>query len=735
MKPLSLRGVVTAIGASVALFTAISLPAGYFISGYSNLSHYLDFKAELNAAYLAKYINTHADAWQFQTVRIAELLSQTDSSGAPLRKRITDSAGKVVLEEGPVAAAPALTRVRSVIVAGSEAARVELQTSLRPLLAQAALVAVFGALLGLGIFATLRIFPLRVLDRTLEQLERSNRELAQTNRRFTAALAHMPLGLSMFDSEGRLVVSNERYTQMYDLPPELVKPGSPFYDIVKYRHSLDLLSDDPELYWERMQQHLRDGEPQMRVVNAGQGRSIAIVNTPIPDGGWISIHEDITDRLAAQAKISHMALHDGLTNLPNRLFFQEQMESRLGHLGRGQKFAVLCFDLDRFKSVNDTLGHAFGDRLLRQVAERMRKCLREGDTLARLGGDEFAILQSQVGHAEDASALAARLIDDIAVPFDLDGHQAAIGVSIGIAIAPVDGRQPEQLLKSADIALYRAKAEGKGTYRFFEPEMDRLMQARRELELDLRDAIAKEQFELHYQPLVNLKTETISGFEALLRWNHPVRGPVEPLAFIPLAEETSLIVPIGEWVLRTACTEAAKWPKELAVAVNLSAVQFRMRGLPHMVASALAHSGLSAHRLQLEITESVLLIENASTLETLHQLRALGVRISMDDFGTGYSSLSYLRSFPFDKIKIDGSFVHGLAQDPDSRAIVRAVASLGTSLGMVTTGEGVETREEVDFLRREGCTEAQGYFFGKAMTASEVKRTLARRKGTLSAVA
>jgi diguanylate cyclase (GGDEF)-like protein len=663
------------------------------------------------------------------------LLSQTDSSGAPLRKRITDSAGKVVLEEGPVAAAPALTRVRSVIVAGSEAARVELQTSLRPLLAQVALVAVFGALLGLGIFATLRIFPLRVLDRTLEQLERSNRELAQTNRRFTAALAHMPLGLSMFDSEGRMVVSNERYSQMYDLPPELAKPGSAFYDIVKYRHSLGLLSDDPELYWERMQQHLRDGEPQMRVVNAGQGRSIAIVNTPIPDGGWISIHEDITDRLAAQAKISHMALHDGLTNLPNRLFFQEQMESRLGHLGRDQKFAVLCFDLDRFKSVNDTLGHAFGDRLLRQVAERMRKCLREGDTLARLGGDEFAILQSQVDHAEDASALAARLIDDIAVPFDLDGHQAAIGVSIGIAIAPVDGRQPEQLLKSADIALYRAKAEGKGTYRFFEPEMDRLMQARRELELDLRDAIAKEQFELHYQPLVNLKTETISGFEALLRWNHPVRGSVAPLTFVPLAEETSLIVPIGEWVLRTACTEAAKWPKELAVAVNLSAVQFRMRGLPHMVASALAHSGLSAHRLQLEITESVLLVENASTLATLHQLRALGVRISMDDFGTGYSSLSYLRSFPFDKIKIDGSFVHGLAQDPDSRAIVRAVASLGASLGMVTTGEGVETREEVDFLRREGCTEAQGYFFGKAMTASDVKGALARRKGALSAVA
>ncbi|NWG26259.1 MAG: EAL domain-containing protein [Pseudorhodoplanes sp.] len=735
MKPLSLRGAVTVVGAVLAVLAAISLPTGYFFSGYSNLARHLDFKAELNAAYLAKYINAHSDVWRFQTVRIAELLSQTDSSGAAVRRRVLDSAGNVVLDEGGAVPAPALTRSQRVVVAGSDVARVELQTSLQPLLAQVALVGLFGALLGLGVFAALRIFPLRVLDRTMEQLERSNRELAQTNRRFTAALAHMPLGLSMFDSEGRLVVSNERYAQMYDLPPELVKPGSAFYDILKYRHALGVLNEDPGLYWERMQARLRVREPQMRVVNAGQGRSVAIVNTPIPDGGWISIHEDITDRLAAQAKISHMALHDGLTNLPNRLFFQEQMESRLSHLGRGQKFAVLCFDLDRFKSVNDTLGHAFGDRLLRQVAERMRKCLREGDTLARLGSDEFAILQSQVDHAEDASALAARLIDDLAVPFDLDGHQAAIGVSIGIAIAPVDGRQPEQLLKSADIALYRAKAEGKGTYRFFEPQMDRLMQARRELELDLREAIARDQFELHYQPLVNLKTETISGFEALLRWNHPQRGPIEPLAFIPLAEETALIVPIGEWALRTACKEAATWPKDLAVAVNLSAVQFRMRGLPHMVASALAHSGLAAHRLQLEITESVLLVENASTLATLHQLRALGVRISMDDFGTGYSSLSYLRSFPFDKIKIDGTFVRGLAHDPDSRAIVRAVAGLGASLGMATTGEGVETREEADFLRREGCTEAQGYFFGKAMTATEVKAALAGSKGALSAVA
>jgi predicted signal transduction protein with EAL and GGDEF domain len=355
--------------------------------------------------------------------------------------------------------------------------------------------------------------------------------------------------------------------------------------------------------------------------------------------------------------------------------------------------------------------------------------------LARLGGDEFAILQAHVAQAEDTSALAARLIEDIGLPFDLDGQQVSIGVSIGIAVAPGDAIEPDQLLKSADMALYRAKAEGRGTYRFFEPEMDRLMQARRALELDLRKAIVNSEFEIYYQPLINLQTEEICGFEALLRWNHPERGLIPPLDFIPLAEETTLIIPIGEWVIRKACEEAAKWPKEISVAINLSPAQFKARNLSQTVMSALAHSGLAADRLELEITESVLLADNASVLDTLHQLRSLGVRISMDDFGTGYSSLSYLRSFPFDKIKIDRSFVHDLYQQEDSRAIVRAVTGLGASLGMATTGEGVETREEVDYLRREGCTEAQGYFFSKAKPASEVYKMLAERNAAVKAVA
>ncbi|HTF64466.1 MAG TPA: EAL domain-containing protein [Edaphobacter sp.] len=734
MKPLSLRGVVTAIGASVALITAIALPAGYLASNYLNLSEHLDFKADLNSSYLAKYINSQDTMWRFQRVRLAELLSQTDGADTNFRKRVVDSSSKVVLVEGDVPGTPTLVSRRPITVAGSNVGHIEIEASLRPLLEDSALIASFSALLGLCIFFAIRIFPLRILDRTMGQLERSNRDLVQINGRFDTALNNMSHGLCMFDSEGRLVVKNQQYLQVYNLSPEVVKPECTFLDLLKHRAMRGYFNGDPDVHWAEMQDQMKTGKPATWVDEYGNGHAITVTSSPMPNGGWVVTHEDITEQRTVQAKISHMALHDALTNLPNRLFFREQIETRLGQLGRDEKFAVLCFDLDKFKSVNDTLGHAFGDELLRQVAERMGKCLRKGDTLARLGGDEFAIFQAHGGQAEDASALAVRLIGEIGAPFDLDGHQVVIGVSIGIAIAPRDATESDQLLKSADMALYRAKAEGRGTYRFFEPEMDRLMQARRALELDLRKAIVNNEFEVYYQPLINLQSEQICGFEALLRWNHPERGLIPPLDFIPLAEETTLIVPIGEWVIRNACDEAAKWPKEIRVAINLSPVQFQMRNLSQMVMSALAHSGLAAERLELEITESVLLVDNVATLEILHQLRSLGVRISMDDFGTGYSSLSYLRSFPFDKIKIDRSFVHDLQQNADSKAIVRAVTGLGASLGMATTGEGVETREEVDYLRREGCTEAQGYFFSAAKPASEVYNMLAERNA-VSAVA
>ncbi len=730
----SLKAVVSGIGAAVAIVTAVSLPAAYFVAGYGNLSQRIAYEAGLNASQLAKYINSHATLWQFQSVRISELLSQTDAPDANFMKRVVSTAGKTVIAEGNEPVVPTIKRSRSVIVSGTQVAEVELETSLRPLLQHSFLVALFSGLLGLGIYFALRIFPLRVLDRTLGELERSNGALAQTNARFKGALSHMSHGLSMYDSDGRLVVSNERFAAMYGVAPDAVEAGCTFQDLLKQRVTLGFFHDDTSMSGTELQEHLKLGETEAQLIPTSAGRSIAVISNALPTGGWVSTHEDVTEKLAAQAKISHMALHDALTGLANRVLLRQHIEEQLGQLRRDQKFAVLYLDLDRFKVVNDALGHSIGDTLLQEVAARLRKCLREGEMLARLGGDEFAIVQTRVDDAAGASALAARLIKEIEAPFDLNGHQVTIGVSLGIAVAPGDATEADELLRNADMALYRAKADGRNTYRFFESEMDRLMQARRTLELDLRKAIANSEFVLHYQPLINLQTDDVCGFEALVRWNHPTRGLVPPLEFIPLAEETGLIDPIGEWVLRTACLEAATWPKTIRIAVNLSPGQFK-RNICGTVVSALAHSRLEATRLELEITESVLLLDNAATLETLHQLRSLGVRISMDDFGTGYSSLSYLRSFPFDKIKIDRSFITDVVLNEDSKAIVRAITGLGAGLGMATTGEGVESKAEADYLRGEGCTEAQGYFFSKPKPASEIRMMLGQCGVGLSAVA
>jgi diguanylate cyclase (GGDEF)-like protein len=573
------------------------------------------------------------------------------------------------------------------------------------------------------------------LDRTLIALSAVNNQMLTHNIRFDTAINNMVQGLVMFDAAERIVVCNNRYIEMYGLSRDIVQPGCTLRELIRHRVETGLLQRDPEEYRAQLLSEMARGEPATRIVAAADGREILITIQPMRAGGWITTHEDVTERRRADARIAHMALHDALTNLPNRLFFRQEVEKRVARLGRGQILAVLCLDLDNFKEVNDTLGHPFGDKLLCRVGERLRGCLGEGDSVARLGGDEFAILHGRPQQDPDASALLQRIIDTIAAPYDLDGHQAVIGVSIGVSVAPADATDPDQLIKNADMALYRAKVEGRGKYRFFEPEMDTRLQARRVMEIDLRKAIANGEFELYYQPLVNLENDQISSFEALIRWNHPERGVILPDQFIPLAEETALIVPIGEWVLRRACQEAATWPGEVRVAVNLSPVQFRAPGVVETVVSALARSGLRSERLQVEITESVMLLNTESTLNTLHRLRALGVRISMDDFGTGYSSLSYLRSFPFDKIKIDRSFVHGLESNKESRAIIRAVIRLGLSLGMSTTVEGIETQEELDHMKREGCTEGQGFYFSKPCPAAEVRALLAQRDAKDRAVA
>jgi diguanylate cyclase (GGDEF)-like protein len=564
----------------------------------------------------------------------------------------------------------------------------------------------------------------------------SMQRLALEKLRLDTAINNISQGLVMFDAAERLVVCNDLYIEMYGLSREMVKPGSSFLEILRYRANVgDFLRREPEDYRAGHLAAMAQGTVTTLILQGLEGREVLVTTSPMASGGWVATHEDITERRRAEAKIAYMAQHDALTELPNRLRLYEQLGQTLLRSKRGEHVAVFCLDLDRFKDVNDAHGHPVGDLLLKSVADRLRQCIRDTDVVARLGGDEFAIMQAGASQPTEATSLASRLIEAIGAPYALGSHQVTVEVSIGIALAPGDGLEAEQLLKNADLALYRAKSDGRGLYRFFEPEMDARMQARRTLEMDLRKAIANGEFELLYQPLVDMKTEYVTGFEALIRWHHPERGMIPPLDFIAVAEDTGLIVPIGDWALRQACAEAATWPSDVKIAVNLSPIQFKSKGLLPSVISALAASGLSPNRLELEITESVLLQDGDATLAILHELRGLGIRISMDDFGTGYSSLSYLRKFPFDKIKIDQSFIFAMSDHNDSLAIVRAVIAMGSGLGIATTAEGVETPEQFKQLKLEGCTEVQGYLFSAPRPAAEVKGLLASINPTLRAIA
>jgi diguanylate cyclase (GGDEF)-like protein len=545
-------------------------------------------------------------------------------------------------------------------------------------------------------------------------------EILKHAARFEVALNSMSQGLCMFDTQGRLIVCNEQYAKMYALPDELTQPDATWRDIVAHRLNTfgyrDLDFEDVVAL-----HHATDLKKVETTTTRvlGDGRTILIRHRPIREGGWVATHEDITERQKAEERLSLMARHDALTNLPNRFLFQERMERAVAGLKAGQKFAVLCLDLDHFKEANDALGHAVGDTLLREVASRLNKCVLGSDTVARIGGDEFAIVQAGISGPEDASDLAQHLLDALTKPYEVDGHQINIGASIGIALAPRDESAGAPLLRLADIALYRAKSGGRQTYRFFETAMDSELQTRRRLQSDLRKALVDEEFEAYFQPIIDTRTRAIRSFEALARWRHPERGMVSPVEFIQLAEETDLIVPIGEWVLRRATQEAANWPSDVGVSVNLSASQFRSGDLVQTIRKALSDAGLSARRLELEITESVLLDRSSNNLATLHDIRSLGVKIAMDDFGTGYSSLSYLRSFPFDKIKIDQSFVQNIDQR-DAREIVRAIANLGQTLGMTTTAEGVETEDQLEKMIAYRCTEVQGFLFSGPVPGSDV---------------
>ncbi|MCA0423075.1 MAG: EAL domain-containing protein [Proteobacteria bacterium] len=562
-------------------------------------------------------------------------------------------------------------------------------------------------------------------------LKMRDNEMRTQNVRFDAALNNMSHGLCMAGADSRLIVCNNQFRQLFNIDQETARPGTAIAALMVRMGVALKLGESGTMGLMREHDAIVSARtPAAFTRDCPDGRSIAVHHQPMVDGGWVATYEDITERRKAEEQISHMAHHDALTGLPNRAYFLKHLEEALAKMRRGESnCAVLCLDLDRFKAVNDTLGHPVGDLLLKQVSQRLQAAVQKEDVVARFGGDEFAILKNCAVEHDALAQLGQLLVKSISTPFMLDGHEVSVGTSVGIAIGFQDGTSSEQLLKNADLALYHSKSEGRGNYHFFEARMDAKMQARRLVEMDLRRALPGNELELHYQPQVNLASNRITGFESLIRWRHAEKGMISPVEFVPIAEEVGLIIPIGEWVLREACTAALNWPADVRVAVNLSPVQFRDRNLVNVVRNVLAKTGLQARRLELEITETALVQDMDVTVGILHQFRDLGVRISLDDFGTGYSSLSYLRSFPFDKIKIDKSFVRDSSTRPDCLAIVKSVASLGQSLGMTTTAEGVETEEQLNLIRQMGCTDVQGYYYSRPLPRPEAEALLGRFNG------
>jgi diguanylate cyclase (GGDEF)-like protein len=574
---------------------------------------------------------------------------------------------------------------------------------------------------------SLMIEEVDTVNRNLEQLVANRsaelrareRDLQAQNVRFDIAINNMTQGLLLFDATGRLIVCNHSYIAMYALSPETVKPGISLRDLILHRREIGSFHGDVDEYCNALSRSMLEGRTSHQQTDTPDGRTIQIVNKPVPGGGWVATHEDVTARRRAEEKIRHLAHFDALTDLPNRAMFHERLREETARATADRQLAVIYIDIDEFKSVNDTLGHQVGDELLKSVASGLRRQANPNEFIARLGGDEFAIMQTAVRNQAEIIGLITRVFETIRTPFECHGHRVATDASLGVAVAPQHGASLDQILKNADLAMYAAKTAGRKTWRFFEPAMDARVKARRALEMDMRQAMLEGQFEVYYQPCVGLEDNRITGCEALLRWHHPERGMISPAEFIPVAEETGLINELGEWVLDTACKEAMTWPGEFKLAVNVSPVQFKSGTLALKIAAALAASRLPPKRLELEITEAVLIRDDDAALTILHQLRAIGVRIALDDFGTGYSSLSYLQRFPFDKIKIDRCFVNDLSTQGGS-SIVQAVVNIAAARNMMTLAEGVEKTEQREQLRMLGCTEMQGFLFSRPVPAAQI---------------
>jgi diguanylate cyclase (GGDEF)-like protein len=550
------------------------------------------------------------------------------------------------------------------------------------------------------------------------------RHLKLQHRRLDIAVGNMTQGLLLFDASERLVVCNRRYVEMFRLSPGIVKPGRNLREVIQHRKDVGSFVGDVDAYCEFVRGAAKTGERTQTLAETPDGRWMQVVNEPLNEGGWVSTIDDVTEQRRSEEKIARLALYDSLTELPNRASFLKHLRQELANCSDQRSTAVLFLDTDEFKAVNDSLGHHVGDQLLKSIAHRLQGCLGPEDFLARLGGDEFAIVVSGITGEDQLLPLIDRLYEAVRGPHTCGIHSLPSDTSIGIALAPRDGSACEEVLQNADLAMYDAKSAGRKTFRFFEPSMERKARERRLLELDLRSALENDQIDVHYQPILDLHSNLIVGCEALARWRHPERGFVSPADFIPVAEQSGLIEKLGEIVLRKACRQAAAWPDHIKMAVNVSPVQFKCRLLALKVVSALAESGLSPHRLEIEITEAVLIGDDDAALKTLHELRAAGVGVALDDFGTGYSSLSYLRKFPFDKIKIDRSFIEGLAQEGGSSGIVRAVVALASEHRMVTTAEGVETEQQRKMLQQLHCDQMQGFLLSRPKSAPEIATML-----------
>lgn len=714
----SVHRVTTVIAGLIAVLLTVTAPAGYFVVSYQYMLGSLDAQAELNARSVTALVMANPTMWQFEQVRLAELLERRSEGGVPENRRILDRREMIVAEHADALPPPIVKRHHDIFDAGVPVATIEISRSLNPLLVETAVVALAALLFGALVFVVLRTIPLRAV-------RQANNSLKESERRFRSIYDSMNEGLALFstvtDPGGRVVSF-----RVVDVNPACEAIfGRKRKDIVG-REGGELLNGVMLDYLPEIVRVVTTGEPFMFELDQPEIRRCFAVSLFSPQAGlFASLLEDVTERKKSEAQIQRLAYFDSLSGLPNRALLMDRLDQAVARATRESgRLAVLFIDLDHFKGINDTQGHGSGDLLLKEVAARLGRCVRNTDTLARLGGDEFVILLSSIGAELNVAHVAQHLLESIAPPFEINGRDVYTSASIGIALYPEDGRSAETLLSSADMAMYAAKECGRNTFNFFSQEMNRKARQRMELETELRHALAREDFLLEFQPIMAAGGEAIVAVEALVRWHHQSLGRVMPDQFILAAEECGLIVPLGEWVLRRACQKMREWRDaglpSLRVAVNVSPRQFTQRSFVDVVSGILDETGADPRCLELELTETTLMVNADATVTTLFRLKELDLSIVVDDFGAGYSSLGYLKNFPIDRLKIDRSFVRDVCINPNDRAIVEAILAVASRLDLDVIAEGVETAEQLAFLQSQGCAEFQGYYFHRPLPEEQL---------------